>query len=355
MSPDRRPRTAASRVLGLLALALALAVVTAAAPAAAARSSRAGGLPARARQAEAGLPVLRFGVRLVDVPADEAGNPRALQYITDSLPTGSVIRRRIMIINEERRTARFAVYPGAARVAGGSFIGGAGRARNELTGWVTVQHPSLVLGPGQSAMDLVTVRVPLDATRGEHYGVIWAEQAAAVRAGKDVSIRDVARAGIRVYLAVGRGGAPPTRFAITSISGQEPAAGPPRFVARVDNTGGRAVDLAGELRLAAGPGGSSAGPFAAGHVLTLAPGQSGDVIFPLPAALPAGPWAVTVTLVSGLTTATARATVTLGGQPASASWADPVTLAWAGGMLLGLLVIAAAAIARLRRPRRALV
>ena len=258
-----------------------------------------------------------------------------------------------MIINQEPRTARFTVYPAAARITQGVFTGLAGHARSELTGWITVKHPSLTLGPGRSAMDLVTIRVPAGATRGEHYGVIWTQQAASAAAAGNVAIKDVARVGVRVYLAVGRGGAPPTRFAITAVQGQPPAAGGPLLTAHVRNTGGRAIDLTGTLRLAGGPGGSSAGPFASRQLLTLAPGQSGNVVFALPAMLPAGPWTATVTLVSGLTTATARATVSLGPQKAAASWATPMTFTW-GGLLLGASVIASVWIARTRRPRRAL-
>jgi hypothetical protein len=341
----------ARRALAALGLAVALAGLTAAGSPAPAQVP--GTRQPGAQQPGARLQRMHFAVRLVDVPVDEAGNPRALQYIIDFLPTGSVIRRRVMITNQEARTARLTVYPAAAQISGGLFTGEAGHARNELTGWVTVQHPSLTLRPGQSAMDLVTIRVPPGATRAEHYGVIWAEQAESVPVSQRVTIRDVARVGIRVYLAVGRGGVPPTSFTIASLTGQRPQAGP-LVIARVRNTGGRAIDLAGTLRLAGGPGGSSAGPFAARGTLTLAPGQSGNVIFALPAGLPGGSWAATVTLASGVSTATARATVFLGGQAVAASWASPVKLAWGGGMLLGLSVIAAVVIARARRPRRAL-
>jgi hypothetical protein len=163
----------------------------------------------------------------------------------------------------------------------------------------------------------------------------------------------VARVGIRVYLAVGQGGLPPTSFTITSVSGQLPAHGTPLFIVHVRNTGGRAVDLTGRLRLTGGPGGSSAGPFPVARLVTLAPGQSGNVVFALPARLPAGPWSARVTLVSGLTTATAQARVLFGARAiAAASWVNPVTLAWGGGMLLGLLVIGAVVTARVWRPRR---
>jgi len=120
----------------------------------------------------------------------------------------------------------------------------------------------------------------------------------------------------------------------------------------VRNTGERAVDLTGQLRLTNGPGGSSADPFPAGQALTLAPDQSGMVTFALPAALSDGPWLATVTLASGLTTATARGNVVFGGHVAAASGVGPLALAWGGGMLLGLSVIAAVTVAHFRRPRR---
>jgi hypothetical protein len=355
------PRThaiaaAARRVLGALALTLTLAAAgLAPAIGAAAVALPAGGQPTPstpAERAESALKQLHFGVRLVDVPVDEARNPRALRYIIDFLPTGSVIHRRIMIINEEPRTARFAVYPAAAVITGGMFLGLAGHARNELSGWITVQHPSVTLGPGQSALDLVTIRVPEGATAAEHFAVIWAEQSESVRSSAHVTIRDVARVGVRVYLAVGRGGVPPTSFAVTSMTGQLPGPGKPTLMVGVRNTGGRAVDLDARLLLSHGPGGSSAGPFRDIHTVTLAPGQSGTLTFALPAALPAGPWTATVTLVSGQTTATARTSVSFGARVAADSWASAATLAWGGGMLVGMVVIGSVLAMRFWRPRR---
>jgi hypothetical protein len=336
----------------LAALALALGAVGLTAPGAHASAGLATGGPAASSRGPAtGVPRLHFGVRLVDVPVDESANPRALQYIIDFLPAGSVIRRRIMIINDEPQAAHFSVYPAAAQISGGRFLGQAGQARNELTGWITVQRPSVTLGPGQSTMDLVTIRVPPGATRMEHYGIIWAQQAATIRASSTIAIKDVARVGVRVYLAVGRGGVPLTRFTITSLAGRRSPSGQALLVAGVHDTGGRAIDLTGQVRLAGGPGGSSAGPFTERQAVTLAPGQSGSVRFTLPAGLPDGPWTASVTLASGLTTATARATVLFGAQATDTAWTRPAILAWGGGLAAGLLVVAAAAIARLRRPR----
>ena len=243
-----------------------------------------------------------FGVRLVDVPVSEEGNPRALRYIIDYLPTGTVIHRRILIANDESRTARFTVYADAAFISDGAFVGYAGATRSELTNWISVQHPTVTLAAGASVMDMVTISVPPGATRGEHYGVIWVQQTAKFRSRHTESgVTEVSRVGIRLYVAVGRGGAPPSSFDITSVSGHLTHAGQPIIVAHVNNTGGRAIDLNGSARLTDGPGGTTSGPLRAQRIITLAPGQSWNLTFAAPKSLPKGSWQVTVALASGLT------------------------------------------------------
>jgi hypothetical protein len=282
----------------------------------------------------------QFGVRLVDVPVSAAHNPRALRYIVDYLPTGTVIHRRILIMNQEAQTAHFTVYPDAAQILHGLFTGDAGATRSELTGWISVQHPTVTLRPGASVMDLVTIKVPRGATRGEHYAVIWIQQAAHVRAANGFGVNDVARVGIRVYLAVGRGGAPPTNFTVTTITGRRSAAGWPSIVAHVENTGGRAVDLNGTARLTGGPGNSAAGPFRAQQIITLAPGQSGNMTFGPPKGLPNGPWQARITVVSGLTTSVATASIQFAALVPSRP--GPSLMAWLGiGLAAAVVVIAA--------------
>ena len=276
----------------------------------------------------------RFGVRLFDVPGSAANNPRALRYIIDYLPTGTVIHRRILVMNQEARTAHFIVYPDAARISNGSFTGDSGATRSELTGWISVQYRTLTLRPQASAIDMITIKIPPGATRGEHYGVIWVQQAAHARASSGLGVNEVTRVGIRIYLAVGQGGAPPISFAITSITGHRSARGWPSMIAHVDNTGGRAVDLSGTAGLTGGPANTAAGPFAEQQVITLAPGQSGNVTFAPPRSLPNGSWQAKVTLVSGLTTATATATVVF----AVASQAGLSMVSWLG-ITLGVLAV----------------
>jgi hypothetical protein len=292
----------------------------------------------------------KFGVRLVDVPVSEAGNPRALRYIVDYLPVGTVIHRRILIMNQETRTARFTVYPDAAYIANGTFIGYAGQTRSELTNWISVQHPVVTLAPGASATDMITVKVPAGATRDEHYGVIWVQQAAESKVKAGFGVTEISRVGIRIYLAVGRGGTPPTSFAIASITARRLGSGRSAIFVRIDNTGGRAVDLSGSASLADGPGNSSSGPFATKQALTLAPGQDGSLSFVLPKSLPNGSWRATVRLASGLTTCVATATITIGPMVAAQGILSGIGRIWLGlGFLCLVLVVVMLRYARQHR------
>jgi hypothetical protein len=232
-----------------------------------------------------------------------------MRYVIDYLPTGTVVHRRILILNEERETARLSVYPDAAHIAAGLFAGDRAATRSALTDWISVQHPVVTLAPGASVMDMVTITVPKGATRGEHYGVVWVQQAAKTSRGSGFGLTEVSRVGVRVYLAVGQGGSPPTSFDITSITARVSASGQPFIVAHVNNTGGRAVDLNGTVSLAGGPGNTSSGPFRAQQIVTLAPGQSWNMTFAVPRSLPAGSWQATVSLVSGMTRATGTADI----------------------------------------------
>ena len=229
----------------------------------------------------------------------------------------------------------------------------AGAARNELTAWVSVQHPVVTLAAGASVMDMITIKVPRGATRGEHYGVIWVQQSGQGHAREHVQVTEISRVGIRMYVAVGRGGAPPISFDITSITGRRSPEGQPIIVAHVNNTGGRALDLNGTVRLAHGPGDTSSGPFRAQQIVTLAPGQSWDVTFAAPKSLPEGSWLATVTLVSGMATATATATVLLSPNEVTQAVLSAMQQVWLG---LGGLVLVVGAVmgwyARQHRRRR---
>src|SRR5450631_4251815 len=137
----------ARRFLGAFMLAAAVLTVAAAAL-----------TPALAGSAQAVTkpPPALFGIRLVDVPVDEADNPRAYRYIIDHLNPGITIHRRVQIANLTPAAARITVYPDAAIIRDGSFVGDAGQTVSYLTTWITLSRHSVSLAPHARAMVTVT-------------------------------------------------------------------------------------------------------------------------------------------------------------------------------------------------------
>jgi hypothetical protein len=204
-----------------------------------------------------------------------------------------------------------------------------------------MDQESAVLEAGAALQVPVTIAVPGDASEGERYGVIWAE----TESTGDGQVQQVSRVGIRVYLSVGPGGEPASDFRIESLQARRLDDGSVRVVASVENTGGRALDLEGSLRLKEGPGGLSAGPFDTAESTTLEPGGVGEVVVDLAADLPAGPWRAVMTLRSGQLERSAQATLTFPDQgEAAVVDAEPVEEGWpwwwyAAGVAVLLLLL----------------
>ncbi|MEU6410671.1 hypothetical protein [Microbispora sp. NPDC046933] len=162
----------------------------------------------------------------------------------------------------------------------------------------------------------------------------------------------VNRVGVRTYLDVGPGGEPPTSFRIGEVTAGRTDAGQPRLVAEVRNTGERAVDLEGEVRLSEGPSELSAGPFRGTRATTLPPGGQGQVTVLLGHDLPAGPWNFRLTLRSGRVSRTATGTITFpeaGERAAADDDPSPPVLA---ACALAAVAAAALLVVNLRRFRR---
>jgi hypothetical protein len=270
----------------------------------------------------------------------------------DHLAPGTVIHRRIEVSNTTASAAHIVLYPAAASITKGSFLGAAGHTSNDLSTWTSVRPGASDVPADGHVTATVTITVPRDAAPGEQYGVVWAEARSAPKAGGGVT--QVSRVGIRLYLSVGPGGA--ANFTIDSLNARRSPVGQPMVLATVRNTGGRALDMNGTLQLSAGPGGLSSGPFPATLGTTLAIGDTEPVKIALDKRLPAGPWDARITLRSGLLTRSAAATFTF---PASGSAAavKPTASAsqrWRIPAIVGLIVFAVAAVTLLlvRRRRR---
>ena len=302
--------------------------------------------------APAAVPGSGIGVRLVDVPTSAVRDPRARAYIVDHVKPGSSFQRRIEVVNNGEEPARVAVYAAAADVTQGGFVTSGGRTANDLSSWVQATPDALELSGGGRAYVNVSVSVPAMASRGERYGVVWAETQTAPTKG---GVTQLSRAGIRMYLSVGPGGAPRTDFTIDSLAAARDEKGVPLLRASVRNTGERALDLSGALTLGEGPAGLSAGPFAVPAGTTLGLGTTATVLVPLDARLPDGPWKVTVTLSSGTTKRSVAATLTFpaapGTGPAVVTAPDGVPW-WPFVALAAVLLAAVVLLLRARRSRR---
>ncbi|WP_169950317.1 peptidase [Microbispora sp. H11081] len=331
--PDRSARRIIAA--GLLAIAAAVAHAAAVVPAAADGDARRPG---------------RFGIRLLEIPENRLDDPRSYAFIVDHVNPGTTFTRRLEVFSTSSRRQHVSLYPAAARVGDAGFTFAPARTANELTSWITLDRSAVDLPPHGRVPVTATVAVPAAAVKGERYAVIWAEISSA-SPGPAGNVALVNRVGIRTYLDVGPGGEPPTRFRIGEVTAGRTEDGQPRLVAEVGNTGERAVDLEGEVRLSDGPSALSAGPFRGTRIATLPPGGHGQVAVPLGRDLPAGPWRFRLTLRSGLVTRTATGTITFPTAGERAARTDPsvpvlVAVAVAGLAAMVLLVV------NLRRFRR---
>jgi hypothetical protein len=260
-----------------------------------------------------------LGIRLLDAPADAGDDPRAQLYIVDHLAPGTEISRRIEVSNSTRQPLSVSLYIAGAEISGGQFVGSSGRTANELSTWSTVLPSKVSLPPGGHATCTVRISVPPGAESGERYAAVWAE----VRSGSEPGIVEVNRVGVRLYVSVGSSTTPVTDFTIDSLKAGRSSDGLPTVVAMVTNTGERALDMAGELELLAGPGGLRAGPFPATLGSTLAIGTTRPVAVALDKRVPDGPWDAELTLRSGKVERSAKATITFpgsGSAPAKPAW-----------------------------------
>lgn len=228
-----------------------------------------------------------IGIRIVDVPPDSARkDPLALSYIVNRLAPGKTVQRRVEVSNSTPSTVSVAVYSAAASLRQGEFVFGARQSKNELASWTSVSRDVVRLQSGTKAFETVTIRVPKDASAGERYAVIWAEVSTSGSGG----VKLANRVGIRMYLSVGAGGAPPSNFVISSLTARRSASGQPLVVARVHNSGQRTIAISGSLTLTNGPGGVRTGSFPVKLVVPLAPGSSRPMTVQLDKQLPRGPW-----------------------------------------------------------------
>ena len=247
----------------------------------------------------------QIGIRLLEAPVSLQNDPRARIYIIDHVAPGESFTRKVAVSSTSDSPVEVKLYSGPAEINGGAFNGEPIGQTNDLSSWITVSPSAVTVPPHGQVTTMVTITVPLNASSGERYAVVWAQLPESTSSG----ISQINRVGIRVYLSVGTGGSPPIDFTVNSLTAARNASGIPYVTAEVHNTGGRALDLTGTLTLTNGPGGTSAGPFPAKLGTTLGLGQTEPVTVPMDRNIPSGPWTATITLSSDQVTRVAAATI----------------------------------------------
>lgn len=314
------------------------------------------GAPAAAQSPAAPSPCAgSIGIGLVDVPTQRQEDPRARAYIVDHVEPGDALQRRVRVCNGTSSDVVVQLYAGAATIDGASFTAVEGRMANELSGWIQVSPGRMTVPAGGAVLATVRVAVPADASGGERYAAVLVE-APAVEQPNGFAV--ASRVGVRVYLSVGGPTQPSSDYAVDSLRAARRSDGRPVVQARVRNTGERALDMRGELRLTDGPGGLSAGPFPATLGTTLAIGRTAPVEILLDPAVTGGPWTATLTLTSGLTERRAQARIAFpdgAGERAAAVAAenlslreDPRVLIPVASGLIGLVALVLLALLRRR-------
>jgi hypothetical protein len=262
---------------------------------------------ALATQLQPGTGGGRIGVQLIDVPPVANAELLGHAYIVGRLVPGARITRQIEITNSTLATANVSVYAAGATQHRSIFAFAPGHGSNELSSWTSVSRHVVRMQSRTKTLDTVTINVPKDASSGERYALVWAEVSATAPVAGGVTL--VNRVGIRMYVSVGPGGAPPSKFVIRSIAATRSTGGRV-IVANIRNSGRRTLELSGTLTLSNGPGRLSAGPFPVKFGRALSPNDTRPLTVRLDKRLPRGPWRVQLHLTSGPVTHTAVATLT---------------------------------------------
>jgi hypothetical protein len=247
----------------------------------------------------------RIGIRLIAAPSAASAALLGQSYIVGRLAPGTKVTREIEITNGTPSTANVSVYAAGAAQQRSIFSLAPGRSRNELSSWTSVSHSVLHMASSTKSVETVTITVPREASSGERYAVVWAEVSAPVTGG----VTRVNRVGIRMYVSIGPGGAPPSQFGIGTLTAMSSTTGSRLLVVTIHNSGRSTLELSGTLTLSNGPGRLSAGPFPVKLGLALAPGDTKPMSVRLDKRLPRGPWRIQLWLTSGLVEHTAVTTL----------------------------------------------
>jgi hypothetical protein len=272
-----------------------------------------------------------IGLRLVDGPTDAAGG-LATDRISHVIPAGGTARWTIEVVNSGPDPLEVPLTVGAAELVDGQFRPADDAAGAELPDWVTIEPASPVVPAGSRLQATVTVEVPEDATDGDHAAAVWAS------ATSHGPVTQVNRVGLRTLITVADG-VPAAGFSIGDITVEPAEDGPASIAVEVTNTGGRMLEVAGELDLHDGPGGVSAGALPLSPT-SIATGAIGTLRTPVDPELPEGRWTVEARIVGDGLSDEASATLLLGQPPPEGDGENRAGLIALAVLLLVVTVIA---------------
>lgn len=148
-----------------------------------------------------GVMVLNQGVSAAEMVESITMSPTNKRY---QVKPGEMKADEITIVNDGKVGYDFIVYAQPYFVTGEEYKPdyNAKRANSDANKWVTFDKKRFYLEPGESVVIPFTVKVPLGAAPGGHYGVLFAETQSANSANSGNSVLRKKRIGSVIYATV---------------------------------------------------------------------------------------------------------------------------------------------------------
>lgn len=224
---------------------------------------------------------------------DDKGELTAQTYFTLDLAPGEEYSGRVLISNQAKRRQRLHVYSvdGITGETTGTVYANKDDARQEASLWITPARDLLRIDGRADRRMHFTVKVPADATPGDHVGAIAMESAVKPKGSGQFAIKEIIRVAVAVQIRV-RGDASPAlkieKLGLSALGGTQI----PSVVTQLHNTG--QLLCRPELRIALSKDGKSIGTVVR-QLDTILPGDSIPYPLPWPQPLSAGKYQANAT------------------------------------------------------------
>lgn len=290
-------------------------------------------------------------------PATAKGATGKPALVYDNVKPGSTLRSYVGVTNYSTIPATFAVYPADAdnTVTGGFDVLNQGQKSVGVGAWTKLDRSSVTIPAGLEDNIPFTIRVPANASPGDHFGGIVAQLSSSTANSKGQHFKFDRRVGVRIYLRVVGPLHPSLTIKHLSVSyhGTVNPFGTGKATVKytVANTGN--VALAGRQTVTITSLFGTLATTRPHSIVNLIPGQSQQVSATLDGIPPAGPIDAHVTLVPAVPKGTTTephpklphgvATV----RQSTGTWAGP----WLQFVLFVIVVILVALFHRWRKRR----